>query len=81
MQTTLRIKDQIYRDAKATAAQRGITITKYIEEALVAFGSTSNKDNLEARIEERNQLMEQLLKKTAHFRIGDRPTREEMNAR
>ncbi len=45
MQTTLRIKDQIYLDAKATAAQRGITITKYIEEALVAFGSTSAKEN------------------------------------
>ena len=81
MQTTLRIKDQIYRDAKATAAQRGITITKYIEEALVAFGSCAKEDQLEARIEERNQLMEQLLQKTAHFKIGDRPTREEMNAR
>ncbi len=34
MQTTLRIDDAIYRQAKAEAAREGITLTKFIEEAL-----------------------------------------------
>lgn len=34
MQTTLRIDDDIYRRAKSLAAQEGITLTKFIEEAL-----------------------------------------------
>jgi hypothetical protein len=34
MQTTLRINDEIYRQAKAEAAREGITLTKFIEEAL-----------------------------------------------
>jgi hypothetical protein len=34
MQTTLRIDDEIYRQAKAEAAREGITLTKFIEEAL-----------------------------------------------
>jgi antitoxin component of RelBE/YafQ-DinJ toxin-antitoxin module len=33
MQTTLRIDDQLYREAKA-AAREGVTITRYIEKAL-----------------------------------------------
>jgi antitoxin component of RelBE/YafQ-DinJ toxin-antitoxin module len=34
MQTTLRIDDELYREAKAEAAKQGITITRFIEEAL-----------------------------------------------
>ncbi|MCX6935709.1 MAG: hypothetical protein NTZ01_05920 [Verrucomicrobia bacterium] len=34
MQTTLRINDQIYRNAKAEAARKGVTMTKFLEEAL-----------------------------------------------
>jgi hypothetical protein len=34
MQTTLRIDDKLYREAKAAAARQGVTITSYIEEAL-----------------------------------------------
>ena len=36
MQTTLRIKDDLYRAAKARAALEGVTITKFIEDALDA---------------------------------------------
>jgi HicB family len=34
MQTTLRLDDNLYRRAKATAAEQGVTLTKFIEEAL-----------------------------------------------
>ena len=34
MQTTLRIDDRLYREAKAEAARQGITLTRFIEEAL-----------------------------------------------
>ena len=34
MQTTLRIDDALYRQAKVAAAHEGVTLTKFIEEAL-----------------------------------------------
>jgi len=34
MQTTLRIADEVYRLAKTEAAREGITLTRFIEEAL-----------------------------------------------
>jgi hypothetical protein len=36
MQTTLRINDALYREAKAAAAREGITLTLFIETALQA---------------------------------------------
>lgn len=81
MQTTLRINDEIFREAKAAAARRGVTLTRFIEEALEAriHGKGSGVSRDEA--EERNRMMESLLHATAHFRIGAKPSREEMNAR
>lgn len=34
MQTTLRIDDEIYRQAKARAAEEGVTLTQFLEEGL-----------------------------------------------
>lgn len=34
MQTTLRINDQLYREAKAEAAREGVTLTRFLEEGL-----------------------------------------------
>lgn len=34
MQTTLRINDAIYREAKSEAAREGMTLTRFLEEAL-----------------------------------------------
>lgn len=34
MQTTLRIDDRIYREAKAEAAREGMTMTRFLEEGL-----------------------------------------------
>ena len=85
MQTTLRINDKVYREAKAEAeaARRGMTITRFIEEALsrllADFRNASHIPRHEAN--ERKEIMRSLLKSTAHFRVGNRPTRQEMNAR
>jgi len=34
MQTTLRINDEVFREAKAEAAREGMTLTRFLEEAL-----------------------------------------------
>jgi hypothetical protein len=86
MQTTLRIDDTTYREAKAEAARCGVTLTTFIEEALRQKIATSRGDNsgrpeVMAEIEERNRLMEALLERTSRFRVGQHPTRDELNAR
>ena len=86
MQTTLRIHNEIYREAKVEAARSGVTLTQFIEEALKQKIESSRAEqpvNLQLRseIEDRDRLMEALLERTAHFRIGEHPTRDEMNAR
>ena len=83
MQTTLRIDDSLYREAKAGAAREGITITRFIEEALQLriSGKGRRPSKIDREAVERDRMMEALLKRTAHFRKGPRPTREEMNAR
>jgi hypothetical protein len=46
MQTTLRINDEVFRSAKAAAAQAGVTLTSFIEDALrqrVAKGAVAQK--------------------------------------
>lgn len=83
MQTTLRINDALYRQAKAEAARLGVTMTRFIEDALSARIARPNAATGErqAEIEERDRLMESLLRATAHFRVGGKPTREEMHER
>lgn len=34
MQTTLRIDDHLYREAKAQAARAGVSLTRFLEEGL-----------------------------------------------
>jgi hypothetical protein len=82
MRTTLRINDSLYREAKAGAAREGITITRFIEEALqLRIGGMSRSSKTNRGTAERDRMMEALLKRTAHFRRGPKPTREEMNTR
>ena len=84
MQTTLRIEDSTYREAKMEAARRGMTLTRFIESALQAFVAkrpAPQVDKRAAEIAERDALMEKLLHRTARFRVGKKPTRAEMNER
>jgi hypothetical protein len=83
MQTTLRIDEATYREAKAEAARLGQTLTHFIEEALRQRISNTRQGDAARRkeIEERNRLMDALLRRTARFRVGRTPTRDEMNER
>lgn len=81
MQTTLRIADDVYRAAKAQAAARGETLTRFIEEALRERISRSSATWMSAETKERDRLMEAMLLRTVHFRIGRKPSREEMHER
>lgn len=81
MQTTLRVDDEIYRAAKAQAASQGETLTRFIEEALRERIARSAASAVSAELRERDRLMEAMLRRTAHFRIGPKPTRREMNER
>ncbi len=83
MQTTLRLNDQVYRDAKAEAARLGVTLTQFIEDALEERirHARNGLNGATDPVAERNRIMEDLLLATAHFRVGQRPTRDEMNER
>jgi antitoxin component of RelBE/YafQ-DinJ toxin-antitoxin module len=83
MQTTLRIDDAVFRAAKAEAARLGITLTRFIEEALRQRVARAGAPDAvaAAEVEERDRLMEALLRRTARFRVGRKPTRDEVNAR
>lgn len=67
--------------AKAQAASRGETLTRFIEQALRDQIAQSAGAAVTAEVRERDRLMEALLKRTAHFRVGRKPTRKETNAR
>jgi len=86
MQTTLRINDDIYREAKAMAARSGLSLARFIEEALKErIGRSQNGNEVSVDdvsvddVAERNKILESLLLSTAHFRVGPQPTREELN--
>lgn len=56
---------------------------KYIREATLreraAAGGARGSESSE--VLDRNRLMEALMQRTSHFRVGPKPTREEMNSR
>jgi len=55
-----------------------VTLTHFIEEALRQriANRRAGEDARRSKIEERNRLMEALLQRTAHFRVGRKPTRK-----
>jgi hypothetical protein len=80
MQTTLRIDDAVYREAKVEAARQGLTVTEFISEALRERVARLRGDGAD-RSEVRAAQLAELVKKSKHFKIGKRPTRAEMNER
>ncbi len=83
MQKTVRIDEAIYRQAEAEAAGLGISMARYVEDAVRAkfARGASESSAYQIEIDERNRQMEALLRSTAHFRRGPSPTRNEVNER
>jgi hypothetical protein len=79
MQTTLIINDDVYRSCTLEAARLGVTIDRFVEDAIRArLGRCGGFDVAwPAELAERDRVMESLLAATAHFRVGERPTRED----
>ncbi|MEW6302977.1 MAG: DUF6364 family protein [Verrucomicrobiota bacterium] len=76
---TLSVDDGVYRKARIAAAERGTSVSGLVRDYLEKL--THQDSRRKQGVAERNQLMEALLQQTAHFRIGAKPTREEMNER
>jgi hypothetical protein len=51
MQTTLRINDAIFREAKAEAAREGMTLTRFLEEALTFRVRAGHREKASARMD------------------------------
>jgi hypothetical protein len=83
MRTAVRIDERVHREAKAEAARLGMTMTRFVEEALrQRIAGIRQRDAVRQKeIEERNRLMGSLLRRTARFRVGRKPTRDETNER
>ena len=76
---TVSIEDEVYRKARIFAAERGTSVSAMVREHLLEV--TGQGSRRQQEVKERNRLMDQLLRRTAHFRRGTKPTREEMNDR
>jgi len=81
MRFELQIDDAVFREAKAEATRRGMTLTRFVEEALREHMRRGDIEATQEEIDARNRLMESLLQATAHVRIGPRPSREEVEER
>ena len=76
---TVAVDDDVYHAARVEAARRRRSLSALVRDFLTqlqAGGSAADPE-----IEERNRLMETLLRRTTHFRVGRKPTREELHAR
>lgn len=87
---TVSVGEEVYHAARVEAARRRKSLSALVRDFLAGLqaedqtkggrriGKVSVRD---PEIEERNRLMESLLRRTAHFRVGRKATREEMNER
>ena len=76
---TVSVKDEVYRQARITAARMGTTVSAMVARYLLTV--TGNDEEKQRDIEDRNKLMEELLRRSAGFSLGTTPTRSEMHER
>jgi hypothetical protein len=72
---TVAIRDEVYRDARIRAAERGTSVSALVGEFL---GSLSDSDDEFARLEEQQRKVQRQIKR---FRAIDRLTRDELHGR
>jgi hypothetical protein len=76
---TVSVDDEAYHAARVEAARRRTSVSALVRRFLSELPNGALRADPE--VAERNRLMEALLKRTAHFRVGRKPSREEMHAR
>jgi hypothetical protein len=76
---TVAVDEEVYHAARVEAARRRRSLSALVRDFLTQLQTGGSGTDPE--IEERNRLMESLLRRTAHFRVGRKPTREELHAR
>lgn len=87
---TVSVGEEVYHAARVEAARRRKSLSALVRDYLSGLqaedetkggGRAGKASAHNAEIEERNRLMESLLRRAAHFRVGPKATREEMNER
>ena len=87
---TVSVSEEVYHAARVEAARRRKSLSALVRGFLAGLqpedqtkgGRRASKaSGRDPEIEERNRLMESLLRRAAHFRVGRKPTRQEMNER
>lgn len=74
--------EQLQRDTERYLREaQSAPIAIEVNGQVVAMLKSAESVDTESVTEDRNRLMDSLLKATTHFRVGPKPTREEMNER
>jgi len=76
---TVSVDDEVYHAARVEAARRHTSLSAIVRGFLTEL--RAGADAVDQECAERNRLMESLLRRTAHFRVGRKPVREELHAR
>jgi hypothetical protein len=76
---TVSLQDEEYYAARVEAARRKTSVSGMVREFLARLPDGEGK--ADPAVRERNRLMDAMLKRTAHFRVGRKASREEMHAR
>lgn len=76
---TIAIDDETYRKARILAAERGTSLSAMVKAYLLQCASEDR--GWRKAVDERNRMMAKLLRKTRHFAVGAKPTRQEMHDR
>ena len=76
---TVSMDDEVYHAARVEAARKRTSVSAIVREFLTELRAGARSADRE--IAERNRLMDSLLRRTAHFRVGRKPAREELHAR
>lgn len=72
---TVSVPDEIYRQARVRAAERDQSLSALVAEFLAALSSEKSDTDT------RHQELELLCRKITHFRMGKRPSRDQIHDR
>jgi hypothetical protein len=80
MDATLHIDEELFKKAQREATLNGKSVRQWVEDALSEH-LTGRNGRAAVKDEERRRLFDALVSNSAGFRVGPRPSRDEMNER